>query len=84
MFAAAVVFPQGIHSDHSLGYFVLAMGIDSILYAGLSYALLTRLFAHAPKTPPALGAPGAVSGQPVKGVIYTDFEVEEFKRRGLM
>ena len=35
MLLAAVVFPQGGHSDHGLTYVYLAMLIDVLLYAGV-------------------------------------------------
>jgi len=50
IFVAAIPFPEGIHSDHAELFFVLAMTIDFVIYAGLSYWLLTICFSRNPKT----------------------------------
>ena len=40
MFVAAILFPEGIHSDHPYLFFVLAILIDFLLYAGVTYCFL--------------------------------------------
>jgi hypothetical protein len=40
MLLAAIVFPQGIHSDYGDAYMILAFAIDFILYGSLAYAIL--------------------------------------------
>jgi uncharacterized protein YqgC (DUF456 family) len=44
MFAAAIWFREGIHSNHPEVYFILALVIDCLLYAGLTYYSLTMFF----------------------------------------
>lgn len=77
MLAAALVFPQGAHSNYALAYIALALGINFCVTAGLSYWILKRIFS-------INAEPKAVPNVPVKGIIYTETEIEEFKRRGLM
>ena len=84
VFAAAIWFPEGIHSTRGDLYLVLAMAINFILYAGLSYALLTGIVTKTPSSNAIRRTSEPVSDRPVKGIIYTESEIEEFKRRGLM
>jgi hypothetical protein len=44
-FAAALVFPQGIHSDHATAYLVLAMILNFAIFFAATFSLL-RLFVH--------------------------------------
>jgi hypothetical protein len=85
LLAAALVFPQGVHSNYFWAYFVLAMVIDFCLPAGLSFWILKRIFCRtADSKGVRKAAPKAAPDLPVKGIIYTESEIEEFKRRGLM
>jgi hypothetical protein len=83
MLAAALVFPQGVHSDHAYAYLVLAVVINFCLAAGLSYWILKALFYRSAK-PTTVSEPTAVPDPPKRGIIYTQSEIEEFKRHGLM
>lgn len=49
MLLAAIPFPQGVHSDHALLYFTVAITIDCFLYAGVAYWLLTKIFSRSVK-----------------------------------
>jgi hypothetical protein len=92
MFGAAILFPQGIHSDHPGLYMVLAFVINFGLFGGASYWLLVRVSSvrsgvgHEQRTSEPTPDPisDRLSKRPVKGIIYTESEIEEFKRRGLM
>lgn len=83
MLAAALVFPEGAHSDHAYAYLVLAVVINSCLAAALSYWILKALFYPSAK-PTTVSDPTAVPDPPKRGIIYTESEIVEFKRRGLM
>ena len=92
MFGAAILFPQGIHSDYAFLYIALAVAINLGLYGGATYWLLTRVSCaragegREKKTSEPAPDPTSdrLSKLPVKGIIYTESEIEEFKRRGLM
>jgi hypothetical protein len=72
---AAVVFREGIHSSAPMAYISLTFVLNFVLFAGLAYAAAARF-----SRPPVrrISRPS----DPVKGVIYTESELEEFKRRG--
>ncbi len=53
---AALVFPQGIHSDHGWTFIIVAGILDLLLYS-LLILLLEPLLRHIRKTPRANGAP---------------------------
>jgi hypothetical protein len=38
--AAALVFPEGIHSDHPIGYLVLALLTNLLLFTFLAYFVM--------------------------------------------
>jgi hypothetical protein len=91
-FGAAILFRQGIHSDYPGLYMALAFAINLALFGGASYWLLTRISSvragvgHERRTSEPTPDPTSdrLSKRPVKGIIYTESEIEEFKRRGLM
>ena len=61
------------NSKYEVVYVFLAIGFSSCLIAWFSHWILSIIF---PDTEdPVL---------PLKGIIYTESEIEEFKRRGLM
>jgi len=92
LFSAALLFQQGVHSDFPDLYLGLAAAINFCLFGGASYWLLTRIsFGNVRvggKRSTLEPTPDPTSDQmsrlPVKGTIYTESEIEEFKRRGLM
>ena len=81
LLAAALVFREGVHSDYGLAYIYLALGINFCLVGGVSYWMLRRLFC---KGCVSKGVQKVAPDLPLKGIIYTESEIEEFKRRGLM
>ena len=78
LLAAALVFPQGVHSNYGDAYLVLATVINSCLPAALSFWVLKRIFC---KTADSKAVSKAAPDLPVKGIYYTESEIEEFKRR---
>jgi len=42
LLAAAIVFPQGIHSDHGIAYLVLAVCLNFALFFAASYYVFGR------------------------------------------
>ena len=43
LLAAALVFPQGVHSAHPIAYFVLAMSLNFALFFPLAWRLVSTL-----------------------------------------
>jgi hypothetical protein len=72
---AAVVFLEGIHSSAPIDYVALTFVLNFVLFAGLAYAAAAWL-SRSPVRPIS------TRRDPVKGVIYTESELEEFKRQG--
>ena len=72
---AALVYREGIHSSAPTAYLVLAYVLNFLIFAGVAYAIAASLS-------PRRRRPMHQSRGPVKGVIYTESELEEFKRRG--
>jgi hypothetical protein len=91
-FGAAIVFQGGIHSDYPYLFFCLAVAINCGLYGGVIYWLLTRISAgrRGLGGKPEISEPTPdptserLSKLPKKGIIYTESEIEEFKRKGMM
>ena len=78
MVAAALVFREGIHSDYGLAYIVLALAINFGVFAGVTYLFLNGF--RRERTQAAQPS----SDRPIQGILYTESEIEDFKRRGLM
>jgi hypothetical protein len=73
---AAVVFREGIHSSAPTAYLVLAYILNFAMFAAPTYAIAANVSRQPRKaTPKPTG--------PVKGIIYTESELEDFRRRGL-
>ena len=73
MFFGAIAADGLGDSRYSSIYVFLGMGFGSCLVALFSHWILSTIFRNS-----------ANSRLPVKGIIYTESEIEEFKRRGLM
>jgi hypothetical protein len=75
MSAVNMIRPIGqTNLEHNeLAYAVLSIDINFCFFAGLSYWVLKSMFSNT-----------ADSDLSIKGTIYTESEIEEFKRRGLM
>ena len=65
----------GIHPSAPVDYVALTFVLNFVLFAGLAYAA-AAWFSRSPVRP--ISTPR----DPVKGVIYTESELEEFKRQG--
>ena len=89
-YLGAILFRAG--RDDLGAVLPLAFAINFALFGGTSYWLLTRIWrgtagaGRAPKNcKPAPDPTSArLSQLPRKGIIYTESEIEEFKRKGLM
>jgi hypothetical protein len=73
-FAAALFLPQGIHSDHGEWFVPVWIASNFVLFGCFTYWVLTSRAKRR-----EIGA-----DKPMKGTFYTESEVEEFRRRGLM
>jgi hypothetical protein len=78
---AAVVFREGIHSAHPTAYIALTLVLNFLIFGGLTYFIADAV--GKPKVPPKRATAPEIE-RPVKGVLYTESEITEFKRRGLM
>lgn len=78
---AAVVFREGIHSAHPTAYIGLTLVLNFLVFGGLTYFIADAVgkSKRAPKH-----AKATEIERPVKGIVYTESEIAEFKRRGLM
>ena len=82
-FVAASIPPPlraGVHSDHFTVWFALAVGINIVVLGGPIYWLLAKWFLPRKTHSKVMQAPQT----PKKGILYTDSEIEDFKRRGMM
>lgn len=80
---AAFVFPQGIHSSHFAAYATLTLVLNFALFGGVTYLLLAAIQRHRSALVRSAEPAGeVVSEQPMKGIIYTDSEIAEFKNVG--
>lgn len=73
---AALVFREGIHSSAPTAYLVLAYLLNFVLFAAVTYAIAANVSRQPRKAPPKPTGPE-------KGIIYTESELEDFRRRGL-
>lgn len=79
---AALVFREGIHSSHFGAYVALTLLFNFLLFGGLTY-LITMAIGRAPKSlSPSTGK--AKAELPAKGIIYTESEIADFRKCGLM
>lgn len=73
---AAVVFREGIHSSAPTAYLMLAYVLNFVVFAAVTYGIAARVSQQPRKATPKVAGP-------VKGTIYTESELEDFRRRGL-
>jgi len=78
---AAVVFREGIHSAHPTAYIALTLFLNFLVFGGLTYFMADAV--GKPKAAPKRAIAPEIE-RPVKGIVYTESEITEFKRRGLM
>jgi len=78
---AALFFREGIHSSSPTGYVALTLIFNFVLFSSLTYAALRKFSRRGMRTARA-DQSSSFAKRPVKGVIYTESEIEEFRKHG--
>lgn len=78
---AALFFREGVHSSSPMGYMSLTLIFNFVLLSSLTHVALRKFSDRGRRTVQADQRVSFTKG-PVKGLIYTESEIEEFRKHG--